>query len=109
MSGIDVEYTGQTVKTITLTDGKVIYNEGDWTDNFESRVMRVGASVRTVDGANAVFDEWLQRGLEEPFNVDEKALIIETLMRTYNGGFYKVDQKPHWIKAQGQGCPNASC
>ncbi len=64
---------------------------------FAQKKMRVGASFRVAESGSDIFKQWHKDGLEEQVNMEENALIADTLRRFAQGGAYEVDRKAHLI------------
>ncbi|MCD8117071.1 MAG: 5'-nucleotidase C-terminal domain-containing protein [Oscillospiraceae bacterium] len=98
MSGIDCYYTGGTVTALVTEDGTLIYQDGEWTDDWAGRTLVV-ATNEYVATSDTPFADWndTDKLLSKSVIDNEGAIAALKEEAEETGGALYVDTEAHLI------------
>ncbi len=98
MSGIDCYYTGKTVNALVTSDGTLIYQDGEWVDDWATQTVIV-ATNEYVATSDTPFADWndTDQLLSKDTIDNEGAIAALKEEAAETGGYLYVDPNAHMI------------
>ncbi len=98
MSGIDCYYTGKTVNALVTSDGTLIYQDGEWVDDWATKTVVV-ATNEYVATSDTPFADWndTDQLLSKDTIDNEGAIAALKEEAEVSGGYLYVDPNAHMI------------
>ncbi|MCD8010822.1 MAG: 5'-nucleotidase C-terminal domain-containing protein, partial [Lachnospiraceae bacterium] len=98
MSGIDCYYTGKTVNALVTSDGTLIYQDGEWVDDWAAQTLVV-ATNEYVATSDTPFADWndTDQLLSKDTIDNEGAIAALKAEAEVSGGYLYVDPNAHMI------------